>query len=83
MHEHGDPAHAGRIVEEAPNRTWGTDGTRLWTEEEGWGWFFGALDHSSDDVVGGHVCKVGDRFAALEPLRQRLAASGCKPTLTG
>ena len=42
VHVRGDKAHAGRIVEDAPNRTWGTDGTRFWTEEEGWCWFFGA-----------------------------------------
>jgi len=72
VHVHGDKAHAGRIIEEAPNRTWGTDATRFWTEEEGWCWFFGALDHCCDDVVGWHVVKRGDRFAALEPIRQGL-----------
>ena len=71
-HVHGDKAHAGRIVEEAPNCTWGTDATRFWTEEEGWCWFFGALDHCCDDVVGWEVVKRGDRFAALEPIRQGL-----------
>ena len=29
-----------------------------------------AIDHYSDDVVGWHVAKLGDRWAALEPLRQ-------------
>jgi transposase InsO family protein len=66
----GDPAHAGTIITERPNEMWGTDATRFYTEEDGWCWFFGAIDHFSDDVVGWHVAKIGDRWAALEPLRQ-------------
>jgi transposase InsO family protein len=49
---------------------WGTDATRFYTEQEGWCWFFGAIDHYSVDVVGWHVAKIGDRWAALEPIRQ-------------
>jgi transposase InsO family protein len=37
---------------------------------KGWCWFFGAIDHCVEDVVGWHVAKVGDRWAALEPIRQ-------------
>ena len=33
-------------------------------------WFFGAIDHCVTDVVGWHVAKKGDRWAALEPIRQ-------------
>jgi hypothetical protein len=66
----GDPAHAGTILTTAPNAMWGTDATRFYTEQDGWCWFFGAIDHYSDDVVGWHVAKLGDRWAALEPLRQ-------------
>ena len=66
----GDPAHAGTIITTRPNEMWGTDATRFYTEQEGWCWFFGAIDHYSDDVVGWHVAKLGDRWAALEPLRQ-------------
>ena len=69
-HERGDKAHAGTIIPEAPNEMWGTDGTRIWTEEDGYIWFFGAIDHFVGDVVGHHVVKHGDRFASLEPLRQ-------------
>jgi transposase InsO family protein len=67
---HGDPAHAGTIVTSRPNEMWGTDATRFYTEQEGWCWFFGAIDHYSADIVGWHVAKIGDRWAALEPLRQ-------------
>jgi putative transposase len=66
----GDPAHTGTITTTAPNVMWGTDATRFYTERDGWCWFFGAIDHYSDDVVGWHVAKLGDRWAALEPLRQ-------------
>jgi transposase InsO family protein len=44
-HGHGDPAHAGTIVTTRPDEMWGTDGTRFYTEREGWCWFFGAVDH--------------------------------------
>jgi transposase InsO family protein len=66
----GDPAHAGTIVTTRPNEMWGTDATRFYTAQDGWCWFFGAIDHYSDDVVGWHAAKIGDRWAALEPLRQ-------------
>jgi transposase InsO family protein len=66
----GDPSHAGTIVTSRPNQMWGTDATRFYTEQEGWCWFFGAIDHYSADIVGWHVAKIGDRWAALEPLRE-------------
>ena len=37
---------------------------------DGWCWFFGAIDHGTDELVGWHATKLGDRWAALEPLRQ-------------
>ena len=46
-----------------------TDATRFYTEEDGWCWFFGAIDHCVDELVGWHTAKIGDRWAALEPLR--------------
>jgi putative transposase len=66
----GDPAHAGTITTTRPDEMWGTDATRLYTEEDGWCWFFGAIDHCVDELVGWHTTKIGDRWAALEPLRQ-------------
>ena len=69
-HVHGDKAHEGKIVTEAPNRVWGTDAARFQTEKDGGCWFFVAIDHHGDDVVGWSVAKVGDRFQALEPIRQ-------------
>jgi putative transposase len=74
-HPHGDPAHPGTITTERPNVMWGTDATRFYTEREGWCWFFGAIDHASDDIVGWHVAKIGDRWAALEPIHQGVRAA--------
>jgi putative transposase len=68
-HPHGDPAHAGTITTTRPNIMWGTDATRFYTARDGWYWWFGTIDHASDDVVGWHVAKIGDRWAALEPIR--------------
>jgi len=70
LHEHGSKAHDGTIVTAAPLVMWGTDGARFETIDDGWCWVFVAVDHFNDEVVGWHVCKIGDRFAALEPIRQ-------------
>jgi len=66
----GDPAHAGTITTTRPDEMWGTDATRFYTEADGWCWFFGAIDHGIDELLGWHVAKLGDRWAALEPIRQ-------------
>jgi hypothetical protein len=39
-------------------------------ERDSWCWFFGAIDHHLDEVIGWHTAKLGDRWAALEPIRQ-------------
>jgi transposase InsO family protein len=66
----GNPAHDGTIITDRPDVMWGTDATRFYTEQDGWCWFFGAIDHHLDEVVGWHTAKLGDRWAALEPIRQ-------------
>ena len=69
----GDPkAHDETIVTSAPCVMWGTDGVRVFTAEDGWVWTFAAVDHWNAECVGWHVCKVGSRFAALEPIAQGL-----------
>lgn len=67
---HGDRAHKGRIQTDQPNEIWGADATRFYTRQDGWCWFFGAIDHYAEDIVGWHVTKCGDRWAALEPIQQ-------------
>ncbi len=51
---------------------WGTDGVRVFTADDGRVWTFAAVDHWNAECVGWHVCKVGNRFAALEPVAQGL-----------
>ena len=69
-HARGDRTHSGTIRTKRPDELWGTDAARFWTEEDGWCWFFGCIDHCTDEIVGHHVAKKGDRWAALEPVRQ-------------
>ena len=66
-----DP-HDGSITTEQPDQMWGTDGIRIETVEDGWVWTFSAVDHCHAECVGWHVAKIGDRFAALEPIAQGL-----------
>jgi transposase InsO family protein len=66
-------AHDGKIVTLAPNLMWGTDGTRVFTLEDGWVWIFTAVDHWNAECVGWHVCKTGDRYAALQPISMALS----------
>jgi transposase InsO family protein len=61
-------SHTGKITTDAPNVMWGTDGARVLTVDDGWGWVFVAAEHWNTECMGHHVCKVGDRFAALEPV---------------
>ena len=43
------------------------------TVDDGWGWIFTAVEHWNAECVGWHVCKRGDRFAALQPISMGLA----------
>jgi transposase InsO family protein len=60
--------HEGKIITHAPDVMWGTDATKVLTVEDGYGWVFIGVDHWNAECVGFHVCKRGDRFAALEPI---------------
>lgn len=64
--------HEGKIITLLPNVMWGTDGARVFTVDDGWVWIFSAVEHWNAECVGWHVCKVGSRFAALEPISQGL-----------
>lgn len=71
----GSPsAHDGSIQATAPNLMWGTDGIRIQTVEDGWVWVFSGVDHFDAYCVGIHVAKIGNRFAALQPIAQGLEA---------
>jgi len=66
--------HDGKIITDAPNVMWGTDGARVLTVDDGWVWTFFAVEHWNAECVGWHVCKKGDRYAALQPISMALAA---------
>jgi transposase InsO family protein len=51
---------------------WGSDGTKVKTVDDGWIWIFTVAEHWNTECLGWHVCKVGDRFAALEPVSQAI-----------
>jgi len=67
-----EASHPGTISTEAPNVMWGTDGARVFTVDDGWAWIFSAVEHWNAECVGWHVTKIGDRFAALEPIAMGL-----------
>jgi len=66
--------HDGTITTDRPNVMWGTDGMRIETVEDGWVWVFSAVDHYDAFCVGIHAVKIGNRFAALQPIAQGLKA---------
>jgi putative transposase len=65
-----EPPHDGTIVTEAPNVMWGTDATAAVTVVDGPATVFAANDHCTAECVGIHAARHGDRFEALEPVRQ-------------
>ena len=62
--------HEGTIVTDRPNVMWGTDATAAVTTLEGTATVFAAIDHCTAECVGIHATSHGDRFEALEPVRQ-------------
>ncbi len=69
-HAHGPKAHDGTITTEAPDVMWGTDMTATVTVAEGAAFVFVAVDHWATECIGLHAAKSGNRFEALEPIRQ-------------
>ena len=69
-HAHGPKAHDGTITTEAPDLMWGTDMTATVTVGEGTACVFVAVDHCTTECIGLHAAKRGNRFEALEPIRQ-------------
>ena len=69
-HPHGPKAHDGTIITETPDEMWGTDMTMTVTSDEGQVCVFVAVDHCTAECIGIHASLSGNRFEALEPLRQ-------------
>lgn len=63
-------AHDRTITTERPDEMWGTDATAALTRLEGMAFIFLAVDHCTGECVGAHASASGDRFEALEPIRQ-------------
>jgi putative transposase len=66
----GAHTHDGVIVTETVNTMWGADMTETVTVNDGVARVFIAVDHANSEVVGIHASKNGNRFEALEPIRQ-------------
>jgi putative transposase len=67
---HGPKAHDGTIITEEPDTMWGTDMTTTVATGQGMVHVFIAVDHCTCECAGLHAAKGGNRFEALEPLRQ-------------
>jgi transposase InsO family protein len=67
---HGPKAHDGTILTERPDELWGTDMTTIVTTGEGQVCVFVAVDHCTSECIGIHASLSGNRFEALEPIRQ-------------
>jgi transposase InsO family protein len=65
--------HEGQITTTEPNVMWGTDGTKVFTYEDGWTWIFSVLEHWNAECLGFHVCKSGDRKNALQAVIMAVA----------
>jgi transposase InsO family protein len=63
-------AHDGTITTTAVDAMWGTDMTETVTVRDGRARVFVAVDHCSGECVGNHAARSGNRFEALEPVRQ-------------
>ena len=65
----GNP-HDGEIITHAPNLMWGTDGVRVFTVDDGWGWIFTAVEHWNADRFLAPLLEPEDLYAQLA--RQKL-----------
>ena len=66
---HGPKAHDGTITTDRPDEMWGTDATGAWTDEAN-ATIFIAVDHCTQECIGIHAARFGNRFEALEVIRQ-------------
>ena len=64
-----------RVFTPRPDMMWGTDLTTTVTTDEGTAHVFVAVDHCTCECVGIHAAKGGNRFEALEPIRQAVRHS--------
>jgi putative transposase len=58
----------GTVEKPVSNMMWGTDGTKFWTQEDGWCWFFPVIDHHDREIIGHRTSKEGTARSALDAL---------------
>lgn len=73
-HAHGPRAHDRTIVTEKPDEMWGTDATSVLIDEGNAGIFF-VIDHCTNECLGINAAVHGNRFDALEAIRQAVRAT--------
>ena len=61
--------HTGTIITQSPDKMWATDGKKFFTVTDGWCWLFPVIDHFNDEILAYNMAKIGNRFAAMEPVR--------------
>ncbi len=64
--------HDGKLVTNAPNVMWGTDGKKFFTRRDGWCWLFDVVDHFNSEIIGYNVVKCGDRFEATRAIQNAI-----------
>ncbi|TXF11055.1 transposase family protein [Pelomicrobium methylotrophicum] len=74
----GSVAGSRRPRPAAQHKLWGTDATSAHTLGDGQVTVFVVVDHATCEGLGIHAAKAGNRFEALEPLRQAVR-SACGP----
>lgn len=60
--------HDKQITTDGPDQMWATDGTKIFTQKDGWVWLFTTVEHWNAECLGFHVTSRGNRFAALSPI---------------
>lgn len=68
------PSHIGRLLHSLGFSPHKPERRARERDEDGWCWFFGSIDHLSEDIAGWHVAKREDRELALEPIGQGIRA---------
>lgn len=66
----GPRNHDGSIHTAQPDEMWGTDATQVALRCGRLVWVFLAIDHCTAECTGVHASATGNRFEALEPVRQ-------------
>ena len=57
--------HTGKIITAAPNVMWGTDGTKVFTLDEGWCWIFTAVEHWNAEAGSVWMHRITNAFPRL------------------